>query len=132
MLTLRKRGRVWHVRGSIRVGQETRIVEEHSTGCDRREDAEAYRSRIEHETRQELLHGSGGRAHAMTIADAGLRYVNRPGGVMRYDLWRLDQINEVVGDHSKPGPFLGAVRRPQASDCRPVPVRPACRLELCC
>jgi integrase len=35
----------------------------------------------------------------LTIADAGLRYMARPGGVRSYDLWRLDQINSVVGDH---------------------------------
>jgi integrase len=34
----------------------------------------------------------------LTIADAGLRYIERPGGVRSYDLWRLDQINRVVGD----------------------------------
>jgi hypothetical protein len=44
MLTIRKRGRVYHVRGSVRLGGETRRVKEHSTGCDRREDAEAYRA----------------------------------------------------------------------------------------
>ena len=54
MLTLRKRGRVYHVRGSVRLGGETRRVEEHSTGCDRREDAEAYRARLEHDIRQAL------------------------------------------------------------------------------
>jgi integrase len=36
----------------------------------------------------------------MTVADAGLRYVNRPGGVKSYDLWRLDQLNEIMGDYS--------------------------------
>lgn len=100
MLTLRKRGRLWHVRGTVRVGGETRGVKEHSTGCDRREDAEAYRARLESELRNELLHGPGGRIHRLTIADAGLRYLNRPGGVKSYDLWRLDQLNSIIGDYS--------------------------------
>jgi hypothetical protein len=34
----------------------------------------------------------------LTIADAGLSYIARSGGVRSYDLWRLDQINRVVGD----------------------------------
>jgi integrase len=34
----------------------------------------------------------------MTIADAGLAYMNRPGGVRPYDLWRLDQLNNEIGD----------------------------------
>ena len=99
MLTLRKRGRNWHVRGSVRVGTEARNVPEHSTGCDRREDAEAYKSRFEGELRAELLHGPGGQVHRLTIADAGLRYMNRPGGVKSYDLWRLDQLNTVIGGY---------------------------------
>jgi integrase len=100
MLTLRKRGRFWHVRGSVRIGKESRRVQEHSTGCDRKEDAEAYQSRLEGELRHELLYGVGKRTERMTVADAGLRYVNRPGGVKSYDLWRLDQLNEVMGDYS--------------------------------
>jgi integrase len=98
MLTIRRRGKNFHIRGSIRVGRETRIVEEHSCGTDRRDDAEAYRSKLEAEIRHEILHGRGGRTHSLTIADAGLRYIARPGGVRSYDLWRLDQINNVVGD----------------------------------
>jgi integrase len=98
MLTIRRRGKNFHVRGSIRVGRETRIIKEHSCGTDRRDDAEAYRSKLETEIRNEILHGPRGRTHTLTIADAGLRYIARPGGVRSYDLWRLDQINRVVGD----------------------------------
>jgi integrase len=100
MLTIRKRGRVYHVRGSVRVGGETRRVKEHSTGCDRREDAEGYRARLEHDLRQAMLHDAGGKAQGLTVADAGLLYMNRPGGLKSYDLWRLDQLNDVVGDYS--------------------------------
>jgi integrase len=98
MLTIRKRGRLFHVRGSIRVGRETRIVKEHSTGCVGRDDAEAYRSKLEGDIRHELLHGSRGRTQTLTIADAGLAYMQKPGGLRSYDLWRLDRINNVVGD----------------------------------
>jgi integrase len=100
MLTIRKRGKYFHVRGTIRVGQERRIVPEHSCGTDRRDDAEAYRSKLETEIRDKVLYGRGGRTHGITIADAGLRYMARPGGLRSYDLWRLDQINGVVGDHT--------------------------------
>jgi integrase len=96
MLTLRKRGRHYHIRGSIRVGMETRIVAEHSTGCDRKEDAEAYRAKLEGEIRQELV-GDGRVGSRYTIADAGLAYLNRPGGVKSYDQWRLGEINRLVG-----------------------------------
>lgn len=32
MLTIRKRGKLWHIRGTIRVGQKTLKIGEHSTG----------------------------------------------------------------------------------------------------
>jgi len=98
MLTIRRRGKNFHVRGSIRVGRETRIVKEHSCGTDHREDADAYRSKLEAEIRYEILHGRGGRTHILTIANAGLRYMARPGGIRSLDLWLLNQINNVVGD----------------------------------
>ena len=98
MLTLRRRGKNFHVRGSIRIGQETRVVKEHSCGTDRRDIAEAYRCKLEANIRHEILHGREGRTHVLTIADAGLSYIARAGGVQSYDLWRLDEINRVVGD----------------------------------
>jgi integrase len=100
MLTIRKRGKYFHVRGSVRVGRETRFVKEHSCGTDRRGDADDYKAKLEAEIRHEILHGTGGRTHSLTIADAGLRYKQRPGGIRSYDLWRLAQINKVVGDYS--------------------------------
>jgi hypothetical protein len=100
MLTIRRRGKNYHIRGTIRVGRETRIVKEHSCGTDRRDDADAYRSKLEAEIRHEILHGRGGRTHTMTIADAGMCYMERPGEVRSYDLWRLGQINNAVGDYS--------------------------------
>jgi integrase len=99
MLTLRRRGKNFHVRGTIRIGRETHIIKEHSTGTDRRDLANAYRSKLEAQTRDEILYGRGGRTQTMTIADAGIRYMERPGGLRSYDLWRLSQINHVVGHY---------------------------------
>ena len=89
MLNIRKRRRFYHVRGTIRVGKEKRIVKEHSTGCDRRETAEAYRSNLETEIRAELLHGAGGRERRLTFADAGKLYIDRPEGLHAMDVWRV-------------------------------------------
>ncbi len=98
MLTIRRRGRMWHCRGTVRVGQTIRKVKEHSTGCDKREDAETYRANFQHQLQQEIIHGASGRARLMTFADAGLLYLRRPGGLHRNDIWRLEQLNEVLGD----------------------------------
>ena len=100
MLTIRKRGRFWHIRGTVKVGQDTRTIREHSTGCDQKEDAHVYKTKLEQQTREELLYGSQGRAKRMTIADAFYQYIERPGGVKSHDLWRVGQIGEVIGDYS--------------------------------
>jgi integrase len=125
MLSIRKRGKWFHIRGSIRLGRETRIVKEHSTGCDRREAAEAYRSRLEGEIRQELLYGSRGRTQSLTVADAGLRYMQRPGGLRSYDLWRLDQINKVVGERAiaAAGDAWAEFRRVRCGGLKPATVQ---------
>ena len=124
MLTIRKRGPRWHVRGSVRVGGKTSYIKGHSTGCDRREDAEAYRIRLEGELRNELLHGPIGQMHRMTIADAGLRYLSRPGGLKSYDLWRLDQLNAVVGDYSfaRAGEAWSEFKRQRCANLAPATV----------
>jgi hypothetical protein len=74
------------------------VSSKHSCGADRRDIAEAYRSKLEADIRHEILHGREGRTHVLTIADADLSYLAPAGGVQSYDLWRLDQINRVVGD----------------------------------
>jgi integrase len=99
MLTIRKRGRYWHCRGTIRVGKETRDVKEHSTGCTEKQTAKEYRDKYTGEIREELLSGTSGRARLLTFADAGLAYINRPDGTHKMDLWRVGELNEHMGDH---------------------------------
>ena len=45
-----------------------------------------------------MLYGARGRTQQLTIADAGLRYIDRPGGIESYELWRVNEINDRVGD----------------------------------
>jgi hypothetical protein len=121
MLTLRKRGKIFHIRGTIRVGLETRLVKEHSVGTDRRDVADAYRSKLEVDIRHEILHGRSGRTHSLTIADAGLRYIARSGGVRAYDLARLDRINRIVGaSRKRPRPGRNSSARDVAVFRRPL------------
>lgn len=99
MLHIRKqKGGFYHVRGTVRVGTETRIIKEHSTGCRERGAAEAYKAKLERDIQAELLHGVEGRARAVTFADAGKMYLDRPGGLHRNDIWRIGQLNDVIGD----------------------------------
>ena len=97
MLKLRKRGRIYHVRGTVRIGSEKRIVKEHTTGCGRQADAEAYTTRLASEIRADLLDGRKVGLRRLTFADAGLAYIKRPG-VHPTDVWRIGQLNKHMGD----------------------------------
>jgi integrase len=103
MLALRKRGRIYHVRGTIRVGRQVRDIREHSTGCRDRAAAEAYRAKLEGEVRAELLHGRAAARRAVTFEMAALGYLedhrprNRPAGLHPNDVWRLGELGRVLG-----------------------------------
>lgn len=75
MLRLRKRGRIWHCRGTVKVGKKTVTIAEHSTGFADRASAETYRVNYHREKQQELLHGATVVRRQMTFADAALAYL---------------------------------------------------------
>ncbi len=97
-INLRKRGKIWYARGTLRIGRETLTVPQFSTGCDRRADAqaiaeaEAQRIRVAHEA------GPAGRQLALTIDDIFAAYVQRPGGVALYDRQRIRNLSDRIGD----------------------------------
>ena len=98
MLSIRRKGGRWYYcRGTVRVGKKVRDVSEHATGCREREAAEAYKAKLEYEIQQELLHGAAGRKEQLTFADAGAVYLDRPGGLHAMDMWRIGELNEVLG-----------------------------------
>ncbi len=97
-LHYRRRGEVWHARGRIRVGTQTVIVAEFSTGARTRGDAEAVGAAREAEVRGDLLDGTAGRQRRLTIGDCLESYLARPGGVRSYDVARIHGLNEMIGD----------------------------------
>ena len=98
MLSIRRRGKVYHCRGTVRVGRQVREVTEHSTGCREREAALGYAHRLEAEIRDEVLNGPAGRARRLTCAEAMHEYLERPGGLHRMDVWRLGELGDALGD----------------------------------
>jgi integrase len=98
-LSLRKRGAVYHARGTVRVGRETIHVREFSTGCRSRADAEAAAGAEERRIREEALEGPAGRAKRLTLSDAFFAYLNRPGGVARLDEAKFEALHEIVGTY---------------------------------
>lgn len=99
-LSLRKRGKVWHARGSVRVGRETISVPEFSTGCRERGDAQAVAEAEAARIRTEALEGPAGRARRFTVADAILGYIARPRGVSALDAAKLNAVNEAIGGYT--------------------------------
>lgn len=97
-LSLRKRGDVWHARGTVRVGRDSIAVKEFSTGCSSRPDAEAVAGAEEARIRAEHLEGDAGRAKRLTFAACALHYLRRPGGVQPYDKDRIGVMAEAFGD----------------------------------
>ena len=98
MLSIRRRGKVFHTRGTVRVGRQIREVKEHSTGCREREAALGYLHHLEAEIRDEILNGPAGRARRLTCEEAMHLYLDRPGGLHRMDVWRLGELGDVLGD----------------------------------
>jgi integrase len=101
-LSYRKRGDIWHVRGSVRVGREVVQVREHSTGCSSRSDAEAVGAAEEARIRSEIIEGPSKASRRVTIGACILAYQGRPGGVARYDTKRLLDLNMRIGHYPLP------------------------------
>lgn len=96
-LHYRRRGEVWHARGRVRVGTQTIIVAEFSTGARARIDAEAIGAAREADIRRDILDGPAGRQRRLTISDCLESYLSRPGGVKAQDMARVGEFNEMVG-----------------------------------
>ena len=99
-LSYRKRGDVWHCRGSVRVGRRTFTVREFSTGSSDKADAEAVGAAEESRIRTEFIN-TGNVAEpskTVTIKDCITAYKARPGGLHPFDVQRLDQLDKDLGD----------------------------------
>lgn len=96
-LTVRKRGEIWHARGTVRVGRETVAVASVSTGCRKRVDALAWCAAEEARIRAEVLDGPAGRSRRITVAECLLAYLQRPGGVRFRDQQPIRDLNDAMG-----------------------------------
>jgi integrase len=96
MLSLRQRGtqKIWYIRGSVAVGDETIIVKERSTGCAGRQAAEAYRAKLIAECQDQILFGKASAHKKVTFNDIVACYIQRVEDVHRNDILRLRQIGE--------------------------------------
>lgn len=97
-LSYRKRGKVWHVRGTIRVGRRVIKMREFSTGCSTKADAEAVGAAEEARLRGEVFSGlEPQRPRTVTIGECIASYRARPGGLHPFDEARLRMLDECMG-----------------------------------
>ncbi len=92
MLSIRKKGRYYTVRGTVRVGRETRTVAEHSTGTDRRNDAQEYASKLEEKIREAVLYPEREKQRGITFGDCFDVYKNRPQRIGNLELYRIAEL----------------------------------------
>lgn len=106
-LHYRKRGAVWHCRGTVRVGRKTFAIREFSTGFYSKSEAEAVGAAEEARIRIEFLHTGNVAEPSRTVAvrDCIKAYKARPGGLHPFDVQRLDELDVAMGDSA-----LSAVR----------------------
>lgn len=77
MLSIRKRGQVYYVRGTVRVGKETFDVKEQSTGFTRLSEAKEYASKLEAEIREHALNPNADRTKKTTFDDCLTVYIDK-------------------------------------------------------
>jgi integrase len=96
-LHLRKRGSVYHVRGTIRTGTEIVQVPEFSTGCRSLVDARAVAEAHEAKARAAAIDRTAGRPGELVFDDCFASYLQRPGGVKRHDADRVRDFSDRIG-----------------------------------
>jgi hypothetical protein len=97
-LSVRKRGEIWHARGTVRVGRETIHVREFSTGKGSRTGALEVAAREARRIEEEHVEGAAGRARRLTLADCFEAHLTRPRRLQPYDEARIGALNELMGN----------------------------------
>lgn len=77
MLSIRKRGKFYYVRGTIRVGGQVREVKEHSSGFTKFAQARDYASSLEHQQVEHILHPDLGQNTTITFDECVSCYLSK-------------------------------------------------------
>lgn len=92
MLSIRKRGKIYYVRGTVKVGNKSRQVLEHSSGCYNEQKAKEYASSLEERIRNELLYGKQINNKQITFGDIAKDYITNKGNISNNELGRIKQL----------------------------------------
>src|ERR1700727_1126547 len=96
-ITVRRRGKIYYARGTVRVGTESIKVPEFCTGAGSHADAQSIAGDHEAKIRREILEGDSGRKARLTLSDCFEIYLQRPAGVQPYDVQRGADFNDRIG-----------------------------------
>lgn len=99
MLSMRPRGKakIYHIRGSVSLGERRIDVAEFSSGTSDRNAAAHLMATRETELREQLLFGPKAQLGRATIADALEAYLTKPVRPHPSDILRVGKLNEVIG-----------------------------------
>lgn len=92
MLNIRKRGKYYYVRGTVRVGKETITVKEQSTGFDKLAEAREYVSKLESDIKESVLNPHQDRSKKTTFDDCLRCYLSKK----RLKMAQLKQIESIL------------------------------------
>lgn len=92
MLTTRKIGKFYYVRGTVRVGKDTIKVLERSTGFVKAADAKSYLSKLEAEIRDSILNPTKDKSDKTLFSDCVMHYLNK----RRPKLGEMCKINIIL------------------------------------
>ncbi len=92
MLSIRKRGEGYYIRGTVRVGNQTITVKERSTGFTKRKDAERYAAKLTAEIQEETLNPNADRSDRTTFDDCLRNYLDKK----RVKIGELKKINTIL------------------------------------
>lgn len=92
MLSIRKRGEIYYIRGTVRVGNKTFNVKEHSTGFSKLQDAREYASKLEQDIRDSALNPTADRTNKTLFDDCLRNYMSKRRPTVR----ELNKIKQLV------------------------------------
>lgn len=102
MLSLRTRGKngIYHIRGSVALGDKKLDVKEFSSGTSDKHAASHLMAEYELKLRHQLMFGRAANVAKGTMADAFESYLSKPTPPHPFDILRISKLNEHIGDFS--------------------------------
>ena len=102
MLSVRRRGKngIYHIRGTVSLGDKQIVVKEFSSGTSDRNAASHLMAEYETKLRHQLMFGPAALIAQGTIADAFESYLSKAKPPGPSDILRIGKLNGLIGDFS--------------------------------